>query len=132
MTYSEKNWPKIKKPGSMEDPVFAAFHMANIRWMKALNSHYSFTDPERNVRLFKKRLMAEAESLLEVMGRNQRTKPTKGWKPYMIVDAVHRYACPATRLGDKSGPCVCGAAAMMKEFKSAWAKFRKAVKSATK
>lgn len=61
-------------------------------------------------------LKEASRRLLELLGRNQKTKRTGKWKPYMLIDAVHRYRCPVTVLGQKSGPCNCGAEEMCAEF----------------
>lgn len=74
------------------------------------------------------RLKKAVAALLELMGRNQKTKRTGKWQPYMLVDAIHRYGCPGTRLGEKAGPCNCGADAMCAEFDGILKELRKAVR----
>jgi hypothetical protein len=69
---------------------------------------------------------AAAKTLLEILDRNQKAKSTGKWKPYMLVDAVHQYGCPATRLGQKRGPCTCGAESMCLEFDRAAKDLRRA------
>ena len=46
----------------------------------------------------------------------------------MIVDAVHKYKCPGTVMGKKSGPCSCGADAMNQEFLGILKRLRKAAR----
>ena len=74
------------------------------------------------------RLKKAVGALLELMGRSQNTKRTGKWKPYMLVDAVHRHGCPCTRIGQKHGPCDCGAVAMCHEFDGILKELRKAVR----
>ena len=68
----EEDWAKyvapfIKDPGHMSDPVVAALHLTNLKWMRALGqSHYSRTDPEWHVKVFRERVGME---LRESKGR---------------------------------------------------------------
>ena len=44
MKYSKENPPRPEKPGSMDDPIFAAVHLTNMGWCDALgvSQHCSF------------------------------------------------------------------------------------------
>lgn len=55
----EEEWDKyvvpfIKEPGRIsKDPVVAAIHLTNLRWMRAMgHDHYSRTDAEWHVKRF--------------------------------------------------------------------------------
>lgn len=75
----------------------------------------------------------EALTVLKILGKNQKTRNTGGWKPYMIMPvSVHQYHCPATRLDRERGSCTCGAVELQREFEVAWADFKKKVRFMTK
>lgn len=75
----------------------------------------------------------EALAVIRIMAKNQRTRKTGKWKAYMIMpQAVHEYHCPATRFGQKRGPCKCGAEPLQKEFEEAWKKFKGKVRFMTR
>lgn len=54
-------YPFIKEPGNItKDPVVAAIHLTNCRWMEAMgHNHYSFSSPERHVKIFRERIEKE-------------------------------------------------------------------------
>lgn len=75
----------------------------------------------------------EALAVLRILGRNQKTRNTGKWKPYMIMPvSVHQYHCPATRIGRESGSCTCGAVELQREFEIAWKNFKSKVRMMTK
>ena len=53
--------PFIKHPGNISlDPVVAAAHLTNLRWMEAIgHSHDSRTDPEYHIKVFRMRILDE-------------------------------------------------------------------------
>lgn len=73
-------------------------------------------------------ILAEAKALVAIVETNRRAKYTGAWKPYMMADAVHQYRCPATRIGQVSGPCNCGATLLLQEFETVWKRLKEAVK----
>lgn len=60
--------PFIKEPGSVsKDPVVAAIHLTNCRWMEAMGqNHHSRTDPEFHVKIFRERIQKEARESNEL------------------------------------------------------------------
>lgn len=49
---------------------------------------------------------------------------------YVIVQPVHRYLCPVTRMGQGSGDCDCGGEELGTEANTAMRDLRKAIKDA--
>lgn len=59
--------PKMPEPeGELADvppgwsPQLWGYHLASIAWMKAMDQHYSFTDPKRHVRMLRGRVLERA------------------------------------------------------------------------
>lgn len=73
-------------------------------------------------------LKEAARTLLEIMGRHQRTRRTAHWKPYFVEDFVHAYRCPAAKAVNPR-TCTCGAEAMAAEFEKAVRGLRKALEA---